>query len=132
MVSIDAYQYFGTDVLYLGYLSRFLKPGGMLGIVMPALMQEMGDVIPDHLTRPQANGKVFWEDGCRSFKTADWWHKLWAGDSSVTDVRMEILRDCWRWMLIFCVKVISAFFSPKSGCGSLSRNIEKKTSRDNS
>lgn len=96
MVSIDAYQYFGTDVLYLGYLSRFLKPGGVLGVVMPALMQEMGNVIPEHLTRPQTNGKVFWEDGCRSFKTPGWWQELWAEDSSVTDVRMEILADGWR------------------------------------
>ncbi|MDZ7665663.1 MAG: hypothetical protein U5K27_10115 [Desulfotignum sp.] len=88
--------YFGTDVLYLGYLSRFLAPDGMLGVVMPALMQKIGDVIPDHLTRPQANGKVFWEDGCRSFKTADWWQELWAEDSSVTDARMEILPDGWR------------------------------------
>lgn len=96
VVSIDAYQYFGTDVLYLGYLSRFLTPGGMLGVVMPALMQKMGDVIPGHLTRPQANGKVFWEEGCRSFKTADWWQDLWEGDASVTDVRMETLPDGWR------------------------------------
>jgi cyclopropane fatty-acyl-phospholipid synthase-like methyltransferase len=96
VVSIDAYQYFGTDVLYLGYLSRFLAPGGMLGVVMPALMQEMGNVIPEHLTRPQTNGKVFWEDGCRSFKTPGWWQELWEGDSSVTDVRMEILPDGWR------------------------------------
>ena len=46
VVSIDAYQYFGTDVLYLGYLSRFVRPGGILGAVMPALMQPIDDVIP--------------------------------------------------------------------------------------
>ncbi len=96
VVSIDAYQYFGTDVLYLGYLSRFLAPGGMLGVVMPALMQKMEDVIPDHLTRPQANGKEFWEDGCRSFKTGNWWQALWDDDPSVTGVRFDTLPDGWR------------------------------------
>jgi cyclopropane fatty-acyl-phospholipid synthase-like methyltransferase len=96
VVSIDAYQYFGTDVLYLGYLSRFIRTGGMLGVVMPALMQEMGNTIPGHLARPQANGKVFWEDGCRSFKTTDWWQALWDGDSSVTDARFDTLSDGWR------------------------------------
>lgn len=96
MVSIDAYQYFGTDVLYLAYLSRFLRPGGMVGVVMPALMQPVDDVIPEHLVRSQANGKVFWEDGCRSFMTADWWRDLWDRDASVTDVRVEPLPDGWR------------------------------------
>ena len=28
IVSFDAYHYFGTDDLYLGYISAFLKPGG--------------------------------------------------------------------------------------------------------
>jgi ubiquinone/menaquinone biosynthesis C-methylase UbiE len=31
IVSFDAYHYFGTDDLYLGYISSFLKPGGRLG-----------------------------------------------------------------------------------------------------
>ncbi|MFH0729799.1 MAG: methyltransferase domain-containing protein [Pseudomonadota bacterium] len=96
VVSIDAYQYFGTDVLYLGYLSRFIRPGGILGVVMPALMQPIDDEIPEHLVRPQANGKVFWEDGCWSFKTADWWRDLWRRNSSVTDVEIDILPEGWR------------------------------------
>ena len=37
IVSIDAFQYFGTDVLYLDYLARFLRPGGLLGVVVPGL-----------------------------------------------------------------------------------------------
>ncbi len=37
IVSIDAYQYFGTDDLYLGSLLAYLRTGGRLGIVAPAL-----------------------------------------------------------------------------------------------
>ncbi len=96
VVSIDAYQYFGTDELYLGYLSRFVLPGGFLGVVMPAWMQPIDDVIPEHLLRPQTNGKVFWEDGCWSFKTADWWRDLWRRNSSVQDVQIDTLLDGWR------------------------------------
>src|SRR5262245_40920366 len=40
VVSLDAYHYFGTDDLYLGYLVRFVKPGGRLGIVAPGLRHE--------------------------------------------------------------------------------------------
>jgi SAM-dependent methyltransferase len=96
VVSIDAYQYFGTDVLYLGYLSRFVRPGGMLGAVMPGLMQPVDDVLPQHLIQPQTNGKVFWDDSCWSFRTADWWRVLWCRDSRVTDVRVDTLPDGWR------------------------------------
>jgi len=96
MVSIDAYQYFGTDELYLGYLDRFVRAGGVLGVVMPALIQPIDGPIPEHLLKPQANGKVFWEDGCWSFKTADWWRALWGRNSSVTDVRIDTLQDGWR------------------------------------
>ncbi len=35
IVSFDAYQYFGTAGLHLGYLVDFLKPGGKIGVVMP-------------------------------------------------------------------------------------------------
>jgi len=96
VVSIDAYQYFGTDELYLGYLSRFVRAGGAVGVVMPALMQPIGSQLPDHLVKPQANGKVFWEDGCWSFKTPTWWQDLWSRNSSVTGARIDTLPDGWR------------------------------------
>jgi SAM-dependent methyltransferase len=96
VLSVDSYQYFGTDVLYLGYLSRFLRPGGLLGAVMPALMQPIDGALPEHLLRAQRNGKVFWEDGCWSFKTADWWRDLWGRNSSITEVRIDTLEDGWR------------------------------------
>jgi cyclopropane fatty-acyl-phospholipid synthase-like methyltransferase len=34
IVSFDAYHYFGTDDLYLGYISKFLKPGGHLACLI--------------------------------------------------------------------------------------------------
>lgn len=95
VVSIDAYQYFGTDMLYLGYLSRFLKPERYLGIVVPGLMQPITDV-PEHLARPQSNGKVFWEEECWSFKTRDWWREHWSRSSAVADIRVDTLKDGWK------------------------------------
>ena len=96
VVSIDAYQYFGTDVLYLGYLSGFVRPEGILGIVVPGLMRPIDHTIPEHLAAPQSNGKIFWEDECWSFKTADWWRTLWMRSSRVTDVRADAMPDGWR------------------------------------
>ncbi|MBR9975325.1 MAG: methyltransferase domain-containing protein [Bacteroidetes bacterium] len=95
VVSVDAYQYFGTDELYLGYLARFLRPGAAIGVVVPALMREIVDV-PAHLLAPQANGKVFWEDECWSFKTSAWWERLWKRSGKVQGVRTDTLPDGWR------------------------------------
>lgn len=95
IVSCDAYQYFGTDELYLSYLSRYIRPGGVLGVVVPGFMQPFKEV-PAHLSVPQSNGKVFWEDDCWSFKTADWWRDLWSRNRSMTDVRVDTMPDGWR------------------------------------
>jgi SAM-dependent methyltransferase len=96
VVSVDAYHYFGTDELYLGYLAGFVRPGGLLGVVVPGLVQELGGGVPSHLAAPQANGKRFWEDECASFKTAAWWDGLWRRSGRVEDVAAELQPDGWR------------------------------------
>jgi SAM-dependent methyltransferase len=44
IVSLDAYHYFGTDDLYLGYCTRFLRPGGQIGIAVPGVPEELNGV----------------------------------------------------------------------------------------
>jgi cyclopropane fatty-acyl-phospholipid synthase-like methyltransferase len=95
VLSVDAYQYFGTDELYLGYIAGFLREGGQIGAVVPGLAREIEEV-PAHLCEPQSNGKVFWEDGCWSFKTRDFWQRLWKRSNAVRDVRTDSLPDGWR------------------------------------
>lgn len=96
IVSIDAYAYFGTDLLYLHYLSRFLRLGGMLGIVTPGLMKPLPSPMPRHLVEPQGNGKVFWEDECIVFQTVEFWRELVArsGRFGVTVADAQV--DGWK------------------------------------
>jgi SAM-dependent methyltransferase len=54
VLSFDAYHYFGTDDLYVGYVSKFIRPGGRLCIVVPGLVQELPEGPPESL-RP------YWE-----------------------------------------------------------------------
>ena len=96
VISVDAYQYFGTDALYLDYLSRFIRPAGLLGMVVPGLMQPVGSAPPEHLVQPQSNGKVFWESDCRCFKTVEFWQELWQGCPRVTQTAVEAQPDGWR------------------------------------
>jgi SAM-dependent methyltransferase len=96
VISIDAYQYFGTDELYLAYLSGFVRPGGIIGVVNAGLAQPIEGAAPPHLVEPQSNGKVFWEDGCWAFRTADWWRDLWSRCGCVADVKADLQPDGWR------------------------------------
>jgi cyclopropane fatty-acyl-phospholipid synthase-like methyltransferase len=96
VVCIDAYAYFGTDDLYLSYLAGFLRPGGIIGVVVPGLTQSIEGQPPAHLTEPQANGKRFWEDECRCFHTTDWWLKHWSSSRYVAQVEADLLPDGWR------------------------------------
>ncbi len=96
VVSVDAYQYFGTDTMYIEYISRFIKPGGTLAMVGPGLIRPFEKGVPEHLSSPQSNGKVFWEDECACFKTADWWRDHWKNSSHVTEVNADTQPDGWR------------------------------------
>jgi SAM-dependent methyltransferase len=96
VISVDAYHYFGTDVLYLGYLTRFVRPGGVLGIVVPGLMRPLEGGVPQHLSEPQSNGAAFWEDECISFLTADAWRDLWERSNRVDVTVADTLPDGWK------------------------------------
>jgi cyclopropane fatty-acyl-phospholipid synthase-like methyltransferase len=84
IVSINAYQYFGTDDLYLGYLTRYLRPGGRLGIVVPGVMKEVGTEVPAHL-RP------YWDWEFCSFHTAAWWRAHWQKTGMVEVEAAEVM-----------------------------------------
>jgi len=96
IVSLDAYQYFGTDTLYLSYLANFIKEEGQIGVVVPSLLAPFQNGVPDHLAKPQANGHAFWEESCWCFKSPDWWASHWNRCEQVTDVKAEVLPDGWR------------------------------------
>jgi SAM-dependent methyltransferase len=92
VVSVDAYHYFGTDELYLGYLRQFVRPGGQLGIAVPMLTAELREP-PEHL-------KPFWEWDFWSFHSADWWRHHWSKTGLVDVEAAEPIPDSWRhWLL---------------------------------
>ncbi|OGO00460.1 MAG: hypothetical protein A2Y90_05370 [Chloroflexi bacterium RBG_13_52_12] len=93
IVSLDSYQYYGTDDLYLTYFHKFLRPGGQIGIVVPGLTKEIDDAPPEHFTRVRENGTAFWVDECWCFHTAGWWQRHWGKLSIIEDVETEYMPD---------------------------------------
>ena len=99
VVSLDSYQYYGTDDLYLNYILKFLQPGEQIGIVVPGLMRDFDGPVPEHLTRKQKSGGVFWQPDCWCFHTAVWWRYLWERMGLVDVEVVDILPDGWRHWL---------------------------------
>jgi cyclopropane fatty-acyl-phospholipid synthase-like methyltransferase len=93
VLSVDAYHYFGTDDLYLGYLAPFLAEDGVLGIVVPGVRQEVVEV-PEWLA-------PYWQWDFCSFHSPGWWRRHWEKTGKVRVERADLLEDGWRDWLRF-------------------------------
>jgi cyclopropane fatty-acyl-phospholipid synthase-like methyltransferase len=95
LVSLDAYHYFGTDDLYLGYFARFVMPGGQIGIVVPGLRQEFADGLPPHLA-------PYWHPEFWSFHSPAWLRTLWERTGPVAVNVADLVPNGWehwlRWL----------------------------------
>jgi SAM-dependent methyltransferase len=91
-ISLDAYHYFGTDDLYLGYYARFVKPGGLLGLVVPGIAQEFTEGVPSHLT-------PYWEPEFWSFHSPDWWRRQWERTGPVEVAHADMVPNGWQHWL---------------------------------
>ena len=90
-VSYDAYHYFGTDDLYIGYYSRFVKPGGAIGFVVPGMSTELATLPPPEL----ADGWAW--DFC-AFHSPAWWRRTLENSGLVTVEHADMLahgHDDW-------------------------------------
>lgn len=88
IVSLDAYHYFGTDDCYIGCITRFLKPAGRLGVVVPGLMRELEELPPEL--------EPHWHWDFWSFHSPEWWRRLWARSGLVTVEHADLIPDGWR------------------------------------
>ena len=95
IVSVDAFEYFGTDDHYLGYRTKFLRPGGLLAVATPGMTQEIRELgaIPHYIAEC-----VGWE--ALAWHSPGWWQQSWELTGLVTDVRARLQPDGWAdWWL---------------------------------
>ncbi len=94
IVSVDAYHYFGTDDLYLAYVTRFLRPGGRLGIVVPGLVAELeASAPPEHL-------RGHWARDFNTFHSPAWWRRHWERGGGVDVEVADAVPGAWEdWLL---------------------------------
>ena len=106
LLSFDAYHYFGTDDLYLGYITQFVRPGGLLGIVVPGVREELGGKVPEHLAS-------YWQWDWWSFHSPAWWKGHWEKTGLVEVELADTLPDGWKhWLTWLEVCQEAGFPSP--------------------
>lgn len=96
VVSIDAWEYFGTDDRFLPGLLRVVRPDGIVAVATPCLRQEFPrfEDCPAHV-RDLAG----WE--ASAWHTPEWWQRQWQR-SGLVDVLFSRAqetgwRDWWDW-----------------------------------
>ena len=92
IVSLDSFQYYATDTLFLPYIVQFLKPTGVVGFASAGLMQDFAEKVPAHLSR-------FWTSDAWCLRTPDWWRQHWARTGLVDVAIAETMHEGWRWWL---------------------------------
>lgn len=93
LVSLDSYQYYGTDDLYLLQYSRLVKEGGQIGIVVPGVQHEFTEGVPEHLT-------PYWQADFHCWHSPDWWRNHWQKTGTVEVTDADFLPDGWKqWLL---------------------------------
>jgi SAM-dependent methyltransferase len=92
IVCIDSFIYYGTDVLYLNYLARFVKPGGPVAIAGAGLVREVEGALPEHL-------RAWWTSDLCCLHSAAWWRRHWER-TGIMDVEVaDTLPDGWQFWL---------------------------------
>ena len=89
VLSIDAYGYFGTDDLYLSYLARFVKPGGVMAFGGAGLTREIDGPVPEHL-------RAWWTPDLWCLHSAGWWRRHWERTGIVDVDVADAMPDAWR------------------------------------
>lgn len=92
VVSIDSFYYYGTDDLYLNYLARFVRPGGLIAIAGAGLMREMEDPLPVHL-------REWWTADLSCLHSAAWWRQHWSRTGIVDIEVADTLPGGWQCWL---------------------------------
>jgi SAM-dependent methyltransferase len=92
IVCIDAFNYFGTDDLYLNYLAHFVKPRGQIGIAGAGLVQEITHPPPTHL------GPFLTQD-LWSLHSALWWRQHWERTGIMEIEIADTMPDGWQMWL---------------------------------
>ena len=92
VICVDAYLYFGQDEAYLQSILHFLRPGGKIGMIVPGLMKDAANGMPDYL-------REFLGDEAWTWQSLSWWKNLWEQSGLVSiDAADTLPNGCALWL----------------------------------
>lgn len=68
VLAVDSFMYYGTDPEYTQYISRFLKPGGQIGMV---------DICFKIRHENENKGRMINKENLYFLHSLQWWYELW-------------------------------------------------------
>lgn len=97
VISVDSYQYYGTEELYMdNHLAPLVKKAGIIAIVVPGVKRELQEPIPQEMA-------LSWtKEDISTFHSCEWWKTL-LRKSSKTDMvsikEMQCFDESWNdWL----------------------------------
>lgn len=92
IISVDSFQYYGTNETYLSSFAKLLKPNGQIGIIIPGLLKEFEGEVPSNL-------KPHWDTEWYYWHTPEWWASLWNRSGMVDIDLADNMPGGWElWM----------------------------------
>ena len=88
IVVVNSYHYFGTDETFTPYISQFLAPGGLIGIVDVCFTREINT-----LAELPANLREEYADSWYFVHSVPWWHHCWEKSGHLKVITAEILPE---------------------------------------
>ena len=82
-ISVNAFQYFGTDPYFMDYFSNFIKESGQIGMIVPGSKSELVER-PNHLQALQ---------GYLDYHSPEWWRYQWGVADKVTVEVADMIPD---------------------------------------
>ncbi len=86
IVCVDSYMYYGTDERFTPYISQFLRPGGIIGIVDICFSKEI-----NYLAEVPEFMREHYQDKWYFVHSMDWWVKLWKKTGHLKITNSEIV-----------------------------------------
>ncbi|UCZ76775.1 methyltransferase domain-containing protein [Dickeya zeae] len=87
IISVDAWQYFGSNDSMLAKMLPFMKPNGLIAVAVPGFIQDYSEGNLPEVVKP------FWTPDWY-FYSRHWWRTLWEKEPGIEILQLREMDSC--------------------------------------
>lgn len=87
IISVDAWQYFGSNDSMLAKMLPFVKPNGLIAVAVPGFIQDYSEGNLPEVVKP------FWTPDWY-FYSCHWWRTLWEKEPGIAILQLREMDSC--------------------------------------